>query len=222
MLIAPLFLCDLFFKIVSRSPNRPNSKCTYFITKLSTIELKEIIQNCIQGKRVAQNQLYQHFASKMFTVCLRYANSREEAKDLLQEGFIKVFECLHQFKFEGPFEGWMRKVIVNIALQKIRSKSHLHAIVPIEAGSEAESINQQEILSHLGAKELLALIQDLPNSYRLVFNLYVFEGMKHKEISKLLNISEGTSKSNLHDARIILQKKLKDSLHLPDKLVANE
>ena len=158
----------------------------------------------------------------MFTVCLRYANSHEEAKDLLQEGFIKVFECLHQFKFEGSFEGWMRKVIVNIALQKIRSKSPLHAIVPIENSSESEIINHQDILSQLGTKELLLLIQDLPNIYRMVFNLYVFEGMKHKEISKLLNISEGTSKSNLHDARMILQKKLKDSLQLSNKLVANE
>jgi RNA polymerase sigma-70 factor (ECF subfamily) len=158
----------------------------------------------------------------MFTVCLRYANSREEAKDLLQEGFIKVFDCLHQFKFEGSFEGWMKKVIVNSSLQKIRSRSHLHAIVPIDDVHHVEAVSQQEILSHLGTKELLQLIQELPTIYRLVFNLYVFEGMKHKEISKLLGIREGTSKSNLHDARVILQKRLKESLHLPDKLVANE
>jgi RNA polymerase sigma-70 factor, ECF subfamily len=158
----------------------------------------------------------------MFTVCLRYANSREEAKDLLQEGFIKVFDCLHQFKFEGSFEGWMKKVVVNNALQKIRSKSHLHAIVSIEDAPQTQTVGPQEILSKLGTKELLQLIQDLPTVYRLVFNLYVFEGMRHKEISKLLGISEGTSKSNLHDARVILQKKVTQSLHLPDKLVANE
>lgn len=158
----------------------------------------------------------------MFTVCLRYANSREEAKDLLQEGFIKAFDCLHQFKFEGSFEGWMKRVFVNNALQKIRSKSHLHAIVPIDEESQIQTVSQQEIFSHLGTKELLQIIQDLPTIYRLVFNLYVFEGMKHREISKLMGISEGTSKSNLHDARVILQKKLKESLSLPDKLVANE
>lgn len=158
----------------------------------------------------------------MFTVCLRYANNREEAKDLLQEGFIKVFDCLHQFKFEGSFEGWMRKVIVNNALQKIRIKTHLHAIVPIEDAPQTQFVNPQEIFSCLGTKELLQMIQELPTIYRLVFNLYVFEGLKHKEISKLLGISEGTSKSNLHDARVILQKKLKDTFHLPDKLVANE
>ena len=158
----------------------------------------------------------------MFTVCLRYANNREEAKDLLQEGFIKVFDCLHQFKFEGSFEGWMRRVVVNNALQKIRSKSHLHAIVSIDDAPQTPTVSQQEIFSHLGTKELLQIVQDLPTIYRLVFNLYVFEGMKHKEISKLLNISEGTSKSNLHDARVILQKRLKESLSLPDKLVANE
>lgn len=171
---------------------------------------------------MAHNQLYEHFAPKMFTVCLRYASSREEAKDLLQEGFIKVFDCLHQFKHEGSFEGWMKKVMVNNALQKIRSKSHLHAIVAIEDASPSETVSREEVLSHLGTKELLQLIQDLPTIYRLVFNLYVFEGMKHKEISKLLGISEGTSKSNLHDARSILQKKLKDALHLPGKMVANE
>lgn len=171
---------------------------------------------------MAQNQLYEHFAAKMFTVCLRYAPNREEAKDILQEGFLKVFDCLHQFKFEGSFEGWMKKVMVNNALQKIRSKSYLHAIVPIEDAPQNEMISQQEVLSHLGAKELLGLIQELPTVYRLVFNLYVFEGMKHKEISKLLGISEGTSKSNLHDARSILQKKLKESLHHTGKMVANE
>lgn len=158
----------------------------------------------------------------MFTVCLRYSSSREEAKDLLQEGFIKVFDCLHQFKYEGSFEGWMKKVMVNNALQKIRAKSHLHAIVPIEDAPPTEIVSQQEVLSNLGTKELLQLIQELPTVYRLVFNLYVFEGMKHKEIARLLGISEGTSKSNLHDARVLLQKKLKDTLHLPDKLVANE
>jgi RNA polymerase sigma factor (sigma-70 family) len=158
----------------------------------------------------------------MFTVCLRYANNREEAKDLLQEGFIKVFDCLHQFKFEGSFEGWMRRVVVNNALQKIRSKSHLHAIVPIEEAPQTQAVLPQEIFSQLGTKELLRMVQDLPTIYRLVFNLYVFEGMKHKEISKLLGISEGTSKSNLHDARNILQKKLKGTLNQPDKLVANE
>jgi RNA polymerase sigma-70 factor, ECF subfamily len=158
----------------------------------------------------------------MYTVCLRYANGRDEAKDLLQEGFIKVFDCLHQFKFEGSFEGWMKRVLVNNALQKIRSRSPLHAIVPIENIPETEAVDHQEVLSRLGTKELLQLIQELPTIYRMVFNLYVFEGMKHKEISKLLGISEGTSKSNLHDARVILQKKLKETLHLPNKLVANE
>jgi RNA polymerase sigma-70 factor, ECF subfamily len=158
----------------------------------------------------------------MYTVCLRYANDRDEAQDLLQEGFIKVFDCLHQYKFEGSFEGWMKRVVVNNALQKIRSRSPLHAIIPIENVPETEAVGEKDILSHLGTKELLQLVQELPTIYRMVFNLYVFEGIKHKEVSKLLGISEGTSKSNLHDARIILQKKLKESLHLPNKLVANE
>lgn len=145
----------------------------------------------------------------MFTVCLRYAASREEAQDLLQDGFIKVFESLHQFRFEGSFEGWTKRVMVNQALQKIRGKTHLHALVPINDVNEPEGFSDREILGNLDAKELLQLVQDLPTAYRLVFNLSVFESYSHKEIASLMRISEGTSKSNLHDARKWLQEKIR-------------
>ena len=145
----------------------------------------------------------------MFTVCLRYSPNREEAKDLLQEGFVKVFDSLHQFRFEGSFEGWMKKVMVNQALQKIRGKTHLHALLPVHEVIDPEGISDRGIIARLGAKELLQLVQELPTTYRLVFNLYVFEGCPHKEIASLLRISEGTSKSNLHDARKWLQEKIK-------------
>jgi RNA polymerase sigma factor (sigma-70 family) len=175
-------------------------------------ELNKLIQGCIKGDRHSQNKLYELFSKKMFSVCLRYSKSREEAEEILQEGFMKVFQFIHQFKFDGSFEGWVRKIMVNCALQKYRSKRQLHAVVNIDDHT-VEPISNEDILAKLGSKELLNLVQQLPPAYRMVFNLYVFEGMKHREIAATLNISEGTSKSNLSDARAILQKAVNNSLH---------
>jgi RNA polymerase sigma-70 factor (ECF subfamily) len=169
-----------------------------------------LIEGCIRGDRQSQSQLYNLLMQKMFVVCLRYSKTREEAEEILQEGFMKVFEFIHQYKFAGSFEGWVRKIMVNCALQKYRSKK-LHAVVDIDTAS-LENIGNENIISQIGTKELLNMVQQLPPSYRMVFNLYVFEGMKHREIAKHLNISEGTSKSNLSDARAILQRAVHNSL----------
>jgi RNA polymerase sigma-70 factor (ECF subfamily) len=184
------------------------------MTEEKTLEsnLPELLNSCIRGDRQAQSKLYKQFASKLFVVCQRYSKNREEAEETLQEGFMKVFENLEQFKFAGSFEGWMRKIMVNCALQKYRSKNQLHALVSIE-NTEVGNFGNEDIISHLGTKELLKMVQQLPPSYRMVFNLYVFEGMKHREIAEQLNISEGTSKSNLSDARKLLQKAVTDSLN---------
>ena len=169
-----------------------------------------LIEGCSRGDRHSQSQLYALLMQKMFVVCLRYSKTREEAEEILQEGFIKVFEFIHQYKFAGSFEGWVRKIMVNCALQKYRSKK-LHAVVDIDPAT-IENIGNENIISQIGTKELLKMVQQLPPSYRMVFNLYVFEGMKHREIAAHLNISEGTSKSNLSDARAILQKAVHNSL----------
>jgi RNA polymerase sigma factor (sigma-70 family) len=150
---------------------------------------------------------------KMFVVCLRYSKSREEAEEVLQEGFIKVFECIHQYSFAGSFEGWVRKIMVNCALQKYRNKSQFRFVVSPEVADQ-EQIYTENTLSRIGTKELLSMVQKLPPAYRLVFNLYVFEGMKHREIAEHLRISEGTSKSNLSDARTLLQKAVLKSLQV--------
>jgi RNA polymerase sigma-70 factor (ECF subfamily) len=168
-------------------------------------EIERLIERCIKGERNAQSSLYSGLAPKMFTVCLRYSRNREEAEEILQEGFTRVFESLQQFRSEGSFEGWVRKIMVNCALQKYRSRSSLQVIVNIH-GLNYEQASDEDISAKLGAKELLKLVQLLPAGYRMVFNLYVFEGMKHREIATLLNISEGTSKSNLSDARTLLRK----------------
>jgi RNA polymerase sigma-70 factor (ECF subfamily) len=174
-------------------------------------ELPDIIDSCIKGDRQSQSKLYNLFAKKMLAVCLRYSKNIEEAEEILQEGFMKVFDHLDQFKFSGSFEGWIRKIMVNCALQKYRSKPHMHPVINIET-TELGEIGNEDIIARIGNKELLSLVQKLPPAYRMVFNLYVFEGMKHREIAKHLHISEGTSKSNLSDARKLLQKAVYDSL----------
>jgi len=166
----------------------------------------ELIQGCINNDRASQSRLYSRLSPGMMVVCLRYARSREEAEEILQEGFLQVFKSIGQFKGEGAFEGWVRKIMVNSALQKLRIRSHLK---PVPGGSDvlSETVADKEyILPELSAKELIGLIQQLSPMYRAVFNLYVFEGLKHREIAASLGISEGTSKSNLSDARNILQK----------------
>jgi RNA polymerase sigma-70 factor (ECF subfamily) len=151
--------------------------------------------------------LYDRYGPKMMGVCLRYARNREEAEEILHEGFLRVFTYISTFKGTGSFEGWIRKIMVNCALLRYRNKSQLPPVIRL-AQFNYEVVDETDILSNLDAKELLSLVQTLPAGYRLVFNLYVFEGYKHREIAEALGISEGTSKSNLSDARSFLQKAL--------------
>jgi len=174
-------------------------------------QIEQLIEGCINGHRQSQNHLYVILMPKMFGVCLRYSKNREEAEEILQEGFIRVFEYMHQYNFAGSFEGWVRKIMVNCALQKYRSKKQMHAVINID-DTAVEPASNEEILSKLGTKELLEMVQKLSPAYRMVFNLYVFEGMKHREIAEHLGISEGTSKSNLSDARSFLQKAVNKSI----------
>ena len=181
-------------------------------------QTNRIIQGCIKWDRYAQTQLYDYFGPKMLVVCLRYSRNREEAEETLQEGFMKVFKCIHQYKSTGSFEGWIRKIMVNCCLQKYRSKPQMHIIMDVEKVSVVNADNE-DILNKLGIKEILKMIQLLPPAYRMVFNLYVFEGMKHREIAQQLGISEGTSKSNLSDARTLLRKAVDRSMEVAIKNV---
>lgn len=168
-----------------------------------------IINGCIAGDRTAQAKLYNQHARKMMGVCMWYARNRQEAEEILQDGFMRVFTYIHKFSGEGSFEGWMRKIMVNAALFKYRNKSSRLRPV-IEFNSVVHDLSEEALFtSRFDEKELLKLVQTLSPAYRMVFNLYVFEGMKHREIAEELNISAGTSKSNLSDARRILQEALK-------------
>ncbi|MEP7278176.1 MAG: RNA polymerase sigma factor, partial [Bacteroidota bacterium] len=178
------------------------------LNELSNHNLTEndLIKGCLAGDRWIQELLYQRFASKMFAVCLRYANNAEDAQDLLQEGFIKVYRNLEKFRKEGSFEGWVRRVFVNTAIEHYRRKVNLSPI------NEKEERNIEDgawnVLDHLAGKDIIQLVQGLSPGYRSVFNMYVIEGYSHKEIGDLLKISEGTSKSQLARAKAILQKKV--------------
>jgi RNA polymerase sigma factor (sigma-70 family) len=175
------------------------------------LPINTLLKGCLRNDRFSQEQLYKLMVAKMFVVCQRYSACKEDAEEILQEGFIKVFSCLHQYKNEGAFEGWVRKIMVNCALQKHRSKPVLYAL-PHTNIEDLDFITVENSTSAIATKELLVMINKLSPNYRMVFNLYVFEGMKHKEIAELLNIAEGTSKSNLSDARKILQKMVTNSL----------
>lgn len=172
-----------------------------------TISESDLIAGCIAGDRKMQEELYNRFASKMYAVCLRYANNSDDAQDLLQEGFIKVYKNLHRFRAEGSFEGWVRRVFINSSIEHYRKKQ---AKLTTVSDKEENTIENSDIsaLDSLAERDIINLIQDLSPGYRTVFNLYVVEGYSHKEIGELLNISEGTSKSQLARAKSILQKKV--------------
>jgi RNA polymerase sigma-70 factor (ECF subfamily) len=163
----------------------------------------DLIEGCIKGDRKMQYELYQRFAPKMYGVCLRYAGKAEEAEDILQEGFIKVFRKIESFRSEGSFEGWVRRIFVNTAIEHFRKKTYLQPITEYEENSmEGKYLS---VLDSLAEKDIVQLVQQLSPGYRTVFNMYVIEGYTHKQIADELGISEGTSKSQLSRAKIILQ-----------------
>jgi len=171
-------------------------------------DLKDIIKKCASGNVRAQEKLYRMLAPKMFGVCLRYAKDRTEAEDNLQDGFVKVFSNIKNFRHEGSFEGWVRRIMVNVSLSKFRKQNILY---PVEDATKFETPTwTEEILAKIAAEDLIGLIQQLPPRYRMVFNLFVMEGMSHQEIGEAMNISEGTSKSNLARARDILKRKVRE------------
>ncbi len=171
------------------------------------MSLKQLIQKSKKRDIKSQSEIYHLFAGKLFALCLKYSKTRQEAEDNLQEAFITIFSKMDQYKFEGSFEGWMKRIVINTALQTYRKKNVLN-IVEENFPEEVEvEINEDNI----NLKFLLKIIQELPERYRMVFNLYVLDGYSHKDISGMLGIAEGTSKSNLSRARLILKEKVESS-----------
>ena len=163
----------------------------------------DLIKGCMEGNRRMQEELYRRFSPRMYAVCLRYAGNAEEAEDILQEGFIKIFKKLDSFRSEGSFEGWVRRIFVNTAIEHFRRKRYLLPVTEKEENTIEGKYTS--VLDDLGAKDIMALVQELSPGYRTVFNMYVVEGYTHREIADILGISEGTSKSQLSRAKVILQ-----------------
>jgi RNA polymerase sigma-70 factor (ECF subfamily) len=163
-----------------------------------------LVKGCLKGERQYQKALYEKYKTPMFRLCLRYARDRNEAEDLLQEGFVKVFTDLHQYSFQGAFGGWVRRVVLNVVLQHLR-KQH-RQLYTLEVDHHTKVLRSDDnVLADLNAEYLTQLIQRLPPGYRAVFNLYVIEGYSHQEIADMLGIDSGTSKSQLSKAKATLR-----------------
>ena len=180
------------------------------------VELEILIKDCVAGNRKAQQKLFNLYSEDMFGVCLYYSKDYTEAEDTLHEGFMKVFQKIEQFKFKGSLAGWMRRVMINTALEKFRKQNQLYALG--DDFESSEDIQQENVISDLSAQDLIKLIRELTPKYKMVFNLYAIEGYSHKEIGEMLGISEGTSKSNLARARYILQKKVKKYFYIKSSI----
>jgi len=168
------------------------------------LDIEELIHNCKKGKRQAQAELYRKYSGILFGMCLKYSRNKTEAEDNLHDSFMTIFNKIEQFNFNGSFEGWIKRITVNTVLQKYRKEQHLN-VVSENVGEEIDVDVEQADIS---LSTLLGYIQELPNKYRLTFNLYVLDGYSHKEISEMLGTSTGTSKSNLARAKMILREKI--------------
>ena len=172
--------------------------------------LKKLIHQCKQQDIKAQEKLYRLYSGKLFTLCLKYSGSYQEAEDNLQDGFLKIFEKIAQYNGKGSFEGWMTRIMINTALKKYHQRAFFLTSIDEEQTEQPEVEVDEELIP---VDFLIKIIQELPESYRLVFNLYAMDGYSHKEIAEMLRISVGTSKSNLARARLKLKQRIDEHLN---------
>jgi RNA polymerase sigma factor (sigma-70 family) len=180
------------------------------LTAHSTLTEQDLIKACINEDAASQKEVYTRFSSRMLGVCHRYARNAADAEDILQDAFIKVFDKIRQFKSEGSFEGWIRRIVVNTALKKYSLTRYSKEVSGVDNIARYEGAEDPSAYAHLSQKDLLELINGLPDGYRLIFNLYVIEGYQHEEISIMLGIQPGTSRSQLVKARNLLQKQISE------------
>ncbi|GAB4374956.1 MAG: sigma-70 family RNA polymerase sigma factor [Salibacteraceae bacterium] len=177
-------------------------------------EEMQLIEGCKSGSKIAQEEVFKKLYGRLKAVCMRYAESEEEAKDIVQNGFVKVFSSIEKYKGEGSFEGWIKRIVINTAIDNYRRKKVKPVVVDTELanrkGGELEDEQEDEsVYEKVPVSAVIDAIQQLSPAYQMVFNLYVMEGYNHNEIAEMLNISVGTSKSNLSKARQNLRKILK-------------
>lgn len=169
---------------------------------------KQVVEACIREERVAQRQLYELFAGKLYAMSLRYMKSPDEAQDVLQDAFIKIFKNLHAFRFDCPLEAWMKRIVINTALKAIQKRGQMPTIDIVDYHGDLDDNPGNLGLDNLNMETLVGLVNELPEGCRTVFNLYAIEGYKHHEIAELLNINDGTSKSQFSRARVLLIEKI--------------
>lgn len=177
------------------------------VTNIHSIGIseQELRQGCIDGRRDYQELLYRYFSPRMFGICLRYASDYHHAEDILQEGFIKIFNNMDKFRGDGSFEGWIKRIFINTAIEHYRKSVNHNGHAELEPNTVVRHISEKAS-DNLATQDLMKLVQKLSPGYRTIFNLYVIEGYSHREISNMMGISEGTSKSQLARARAILKK----------------
>ncbi|NJY61532.1 RNA polymerase sigma factor [Salinimicrobium sp. CDJ15-81-2] len=173
------------------------------------MSIKQLIRKCKKQDIKAQEELYKMFAHRLFPVCLKYSASYQQAEDNMQDSFLMIFKSMSQYRNKGSFEGWMKRIVINTCLQKYRTQTVFEIIREDHYKEPEIEIDEDEV----SVDYLLEIIQQLPARYRQVFNLYVLDGHSHKEIAEIMNISTGTSKSNLARARMILKEKIESSLY---------
>jgi len=178
-------------------------------TNTVSAEDERLLKGCLGNDGEAQRRLYEKYAPRMLALCRRYFPDRDDAQDVLQDGFVTVFTKMGTYSGEGPFEGWMRRIFVNEALMRLRRNDVLRDTEDI-AGMKVNVPSEGNVVENIGAKEIYGLIMSMPKGFRTVFNLYAVEGFSHAEIAEALGISEGTSRSQLNRARVWLQEKIKD------------
>jgi len=179
----------------------------------------QLLSLCLKNDRHAQYRLYEKYSKKIFGICLRYAKNNTDAEDILQEGFIKVFKYLKDYSGKGSFDGWIRRIMITTALNFYKKKNLLNKDIDPENAYFTNPFNN-EIVSTMTHEELLIMVRELPYGYQTVFNLNTIEGYSHKEISKIMNISVNTSKSQLSRAKHSLRTKIEELLHVEEMMVS--
>ncbi len=178
------------------------------------MELQQLIRRCKNQERDAQELLYRRYKDTLFILSLKYCRSREQAHDNLHDAFVSIFQSIDRYKGTGSFEGWMKRIVINKAINKYKDKTLLNVVLNEEITKDVSL--EESSLEHLELSKILELIQKLPDRYRLVFNLYELDGFTHQEIADVLGISTGTSKSNLHRSKLILKEQI-NALRLNNK-----
>ncbi|MGL4632339.1 MAG: RNA polymerase sigma factor [Leadbetterella sp.] len=184
---------------------------------------KTLVEACIRQERAAQYELYNRFSGKLFAIALRYCKCKEEAQDVLQIAFLKIYQNLEKFRFDCPLEAWLKRVTINTSIRHIQSSKKMESLESIEFGNAEFTVYENDALMNLQVEDIHKILDSLPEGCRVIFQMFAIDGYKHKEIAEILNVSEGTSKSQFARARDLIAKRIeKKSEHNTLNKVSNE